>query len=281
MPDGPLLDLAFAALLDGRGHRLIERFPLSRCIALGVLSWPDVTARATTTLLCVADPLGERKEGMASPSRGRLGPLPYSRQEGQQVLKLFANGKGLLGAEARPSVVRQEMPGSAVLHFATHSLLDAQDGLRSGLVLAPEAADSVAYAVLEARDVACMRLAAARMAVLSACATAQGQESGGEGLLGLAWAFRAAGCPAIVASQWRVDDQATAQLMTAFYAALRVGLTKDVALQRAMLQVKRDTLHTAPYYWSAFELIGDTSPLPPDLLFEPNRLVEPNELKPH
>ena len=51
------------------------------------------------------------------------------------------------------------------------------------------------------------------MAVLAACETGAGQPSGGEGLLGLAWAFRAAGCPSIVASSWKVDERATALLM--------------------------------------------------------------------
>ena len=100
----------------------------------------------------------------------------------------------------------------------------------------------------------------AHLAVLSACETGRGQAKGGEGLMGLAWAFRAAGVPAVVASQWQVDDAATKQLMVAFYKELKAGRRKDDALRTAMLAVQKE--HPSPYYWAAFELIGDATPLP-------------------
>ena len=80
--------------------------------------------------------------------------------------------------------------------------------------------------------------------------------------LGLAWAFRAAGCPSIVASQWEVDDQATGRLMQAFYEGVKAGRRKDDALRQAMLRLLRSKENNAPYYWAAFQVIGDASPLP-------------------
>ncbi len=47
--------------------------------------------------------------------------------------------------------------------------------------------------------------------------------------------------------------------MVSFYQQLKLGKAKDVALQTAMLTVKKN--HPSPYYWAAFELIGDTNPL--------------------
>src|SRR5205085_7778557 len=98
---------------------------------------------------------------------------------------------------------------------------------------------------------------------LSACETGRGQLRGGEGLMGLAWAFRAAGCPSVIASQWQVDDAATASLMDRFYKALRTGKPKDEALRAAMLSVRGEPGHGHPYYWAAFQVFGDTAPLPP------------------
>jgi len=123
---------------------------------------------------------------------------------------------------------------------------------------APQDSTSQRYGTLLAQDIVGIKLSA-QLAVLSACETGEGQISAGEGLLGFAWAFRAAGCPAIVASQWSVDDAATKALMVDFYQALKAGKDKDLALQEAMLAVKQK--QPGAYYWAAFQVIGDTTPL--------------------
>jgi CHAT domain-containing protein len=98
--------------------------------------------------------------------------------------------------------------------------------------------------------------------VLSACETALGKELGGEGLVGLTRAFQYAGARSIVASLWSVADESTAELMKRFYTYLKEGRTKDEALRSAQIDLIRrsrstglDTAH--PFYWAAFELIGD------------------------
>jgi CHAT domain-containing protein len=131
---------------------------------------------------------------------------------------------------------------------------------------------------LTSEDIMSMRLSA-KLAVLSACQTGEGLEWGGDGLMGLTWAFRAAGVPAIVASKWEVDDQATARMMVTFYHELLAGARKDDALRTAMLQEMKlqengsaprmvpvtgstpPTKRSSVYYWGAFQLIGDASPL--------------------
>ena len=60
----------------------------------------------------------------------------------------------------------------------------------------------------------------------------------------------------MVASQWSVDDAATGRLMTAFYKELKAGKRKDDALRSAMLQVKGDTMSSAPFFWAPFVLMG-------------------------
>ena len=165
-----------------------------------------------------------------------------------------------------------------MLHFACHGYLNSKQVMQSGLVMAPEPTDSSDTGVLTASEIMETPLAA-QLAVLSACQTGQGIQSGGEGLMGLAWAFRAAGCSAVVASKWEVDDEATRHVMVRFYKELLKGARKDDALRTSMLAEMKAkekaeptratvaTSHAGPrsnaHYWAAFQLIGDPSPLTP------------------
>ncbi len=78
--------------------------------------------------------------------------------------------------------------------------------------------------------------------VLSACET----HLGGDELVGLTRAFFFAGTLTVIASLWRVDDEATAILMERFYRHLRVGLGKAAALRQAQLDMLVD--YPNPYY---------------------------------
>src|SRR5262249_13182903 len=147
-----------------------------------------------------------------SPTSGdQLGGLFYSREEGKLIASKF-NTTPYLGLKATKRNIMPKMSQYAILHFATHGMLDDHNGLYSALAFAPKKPSDTQYDVLEGQEIIEMRLSA-RMATLSACESGRGQKSGGEGALGLAWAFRAAGCPSVVASLWKVDDAATQELM--------------------------------------------------------------------
>jgi hypothetical protein len=93
--------------------------------------------------------------------------------------------------------------------------------------------------------------------VLSACNTALGKDVKGEGLMGLTRGFMYAGAGGVVASLWKVDDDATAELMTHFYEGIfKRGLTPAGALREAQLSMWRSTHWHAPYYWAAFVIQG-------------------------
>jgi CHAT domain-containing protein len=97
----------------------------------------------------------------------------------------------------------------------------------------------------------------ARLAVLSACETAGGRMTTGEGTLGLTAAFLSAGVPVVVSSLWPVDDRVTAILMRAFYGDLAAGEPVATALRRAQLEVSRSGKYGHPYFWSGFTVVGD------------------------
>ena len=106
-------------------------------------------------------------------------------------------------------------------------------------------------------DIYNLRLSA-DLVVLSACQTALGQNIKGEGIVGLTRGFMYAGAPRIVASLWRVEDRATAQLMQRFYARmLGDGLTPSAALRAAQVSMLGDKRWQAPYYWAGFTLQGE------------------------
>ena len=243
--DGSLLDVPFAALEDSRGKRLIQRYAISSPFSLSMLTWPTSPTTATRNLLAVANPLGP------SPS------LPDTEQQARQLMTSFQPADLLVGAEADRADALSRMGEYRILHFGVHGEADEENGLFSRLLLAGKTEEDQE---LTAADVTEHPITA-QLTVLSACETMQGQKSGGEGLLGLAWAFRAAGCPSVVASQWKVDEDATASLMNRLYQGLRAGQPKDVALQKAMLGVMQEPGHDAPYFWAAFEVMGTTDPL--------------------
>src|SRR5262249_42756547 len=82
----------------------------------------------------------------------------------------------------------------------------------------------------------------ADLVVLSACESGLGRYAGGEGYLGFAQALFVKGAHSLVLSQWKVDDRATALLLTRFYQDLlgrRAGLTGPLAKAEALDEAKR------------------------------------------
>ncbi len=93
---------------------------------------------------------------------------------------------------------------------------------------------------------------------LSACETAVGDDRAALGLAGVALK---AGAQSVLASLWRVDDEATPAVIIEFYRQLQTSaLSKAQALQNAQKMVLNDKAYLRyrhPYYWSAFLLIGN------------------------
>ena len=113
--------------------------------------------------------------------------------------------------------------------------------------------------LLEAWELMNMRLNA-DLVVLSACETARGQVSMGEGVIGLMWAVFVAGSPATLVSQWKVESESSTALMVAFHKAWdggRSGTSKARALQQAAVQLLHSPRYSHPFYWAGYILVGD------------------------
>ncbi|MGH9845294.1 MAG: CHAT domain-containing protein, partial [Blastocatellia bacterium] len=99
---------------------------------------------------------------------------------------------------------------------------------------------------------------ASELVVLSACETGLGKQIKGEGLVSLTRGFMYAGAARVVVSLWNVDDEATAELMAAFYRkVLKEGRSPATALRAAQLAMWSTEKWRAPYYWAAFTLQGE------------------------
>ncbi|WP_421875508.1 CHAT domain-containing protein [Marinoscillum sp.] len=133
--------------------------------------------------------------------------------------------------------------------------------LRSGLMLAGASADESEQSfegadngILTAYEAITLPINETSLVVLSACETGKGEIQSGEGVYGLQRAFMVAGADAMIMSLWKVDDEATQQLMSSFYANMMVKKQQlDVAFRNAQLAVKKSYEH--PNYWGAFVLV--------------------------
>jgi len=109
---------------------------------------------------------------------------------------------------------------------------------------------------LRAREIQSMQLHA-ELVVLSGCETGKGSFEEGEGLVGMSWAALAAGAQGSLASAWRVEASSTTEIMLAFHRNMLHGIDKAEALRRAQLNLIGTGRYRHPFYWAAFELIGD------------------------
>lgn len=132
--------------------------------------------------------------------------------------------------------------------------------LLSGLLLAdanstlsrPNKQTPLNDGVITAEEIAMLDLRNTNLVVLSACETAIG-ENLQEGFGGLVRAFKNAGVKSILASLWKVPDDATAKLMISFYKLFLSGIEMRMALKMAQKEVSK--LYPDPYYWASFILL--------------------------
>jgi CHAT domain-containing protein len=249
VPDERLAGVAFEALVTARVPRadgfgelpyVLDRFAVRYAPSASAFVAAAAKPKSAADRFLV---LGDPAYGAAAPAlvlalRGfpdsALGRLPRSRGEAEGVAALLGGDSGVdlwLGEGARRSrLLAADLLRYRVLHFAAHAIADVDSPASSGLLLAPEGSD-VEATLLSVEEVERLDLDA-DLVVLSACETNLGPRARGEGVLSLARAFLRAGARAVLASEWKVADEAAAEIALAFHAKAR-SAPLDVALREA------------------------------------------------
>ena len=259
IPDGALWTVPFHALVTSDGRHLIDHRPVFYAHSLHLLRQASALRTSSPSrLLALGNPnIGAKAQStIRSVFRNTpLASLHDAEVEVRSVSSMYPAGQKRVytRAAATENAFKNEAPGFNVIHIAAHAIVDNRAPLYSAIVLANASAEE--DGLLEAREVVDLPLNA-DLAVLSACETARGKVGAGEGVIGLSWAFFAAGCPTTVVSQWRAESAATSRLMIEFHRQLRAGKPTAEALRQAQMAVRRTAQYKHPFYWAPFIAVG-------------------------
>jgi CHAT domain-containing protein len=187
--------------------------------------------------------------------------LRSSELEAESIMSVAPKGEVLAALNFKASRATATSPALSqyrIIHFATHGVVDFENPDLSGVVLSMvDEKGQPQDGYLRLHDIYNLNLPA-DLIVLSACETGVGRELKGEGLIALTRGFMYAGAARVVASLWKVDDVATAELMTEFYKQMfGGGLAPAAALRAAQLKLSHQSRWRSPYYWAGFVLQGE------------------------
>lgn len=179
-------------------------------------------------------------------------PLPTAEEEVAEISKHLPRTTLHKGNDATlTQFKRQDTELMKYIHLVAHGVFDEKHPLESHLVLKQDAQSNGKLTVKELYGLQINT----DLITLSACVTAQGQLSAdGKDVVGLVQGAFKAGSRHVMASLWEVDDEATTDLMIAFYQNRTVLIDNVAALQRAQKAVRQKFPH--PYFWAAMQIYG-------------------------
>jgi CHAT domain-containing protein/tetratricopeptide (TPR) repeat protein len=274
VPDGPLHRLPWDALRLADGRQVVQHYTVSVAPSAAVVSalWRRTREASTSArpmrLLAFGDPTfagagEEHGEVLSANDDAEVFRSAFKATGGLPRLQASAREIQLVAGYAPEAEVRLREAASAaylkhadlarfrILHFATHALVDEGTAARTALALAPGEGES---GFVSPGELAALRLDA-DLVVLSACRTARGVVVEGEGVLGLTAPLLQAGARSVVATSWRIGDQATVAFVKSFYDAL----ARDLPVADALRAAKLDALGrgVGPNEWAVFTAVGD------------------------
>ncbi len=241
--DSALNSVPMAVLHNGE-HYLVEDYKIAITPGLDLMAPQPIQGKAMQTL---AVGLTEARNGFT--------PLRYVTQEMAAIAKHAPQSKVLLDQdftqkELRDRISNEQFP---VVHIATHGQFSSDPSDTFLLAWDDPIQVRALDQMLQARGYSADR--AIELLVLSACQTAVGDERAALGMAGVAIK---AGARSTLATLWAVDDQATSELMDAFYESLsQTGGSRADALRNAQIALIQNPKYSHPLYWSPYILLGN------------------------
>jgi CHAT domain-containing protein/Tfp pilus assembly protein PilF len=188
--------------------------------------------------------------------------LTFTGWEAEQIAKLAPADqvfKALSFDANRQLATSGKLSDYRIIHFASHSFINAAHPDLSGIVLSLiDRRGQGQNGFLRLHEIYNLKLPA-DLVVLGGCRTGLGKEIKGEGLMSLTRGFMYAGAPRVIVSAWEVQDRPSAALMVKFYRSL-LGpkrLSAAASLRAAQIEMLRDKKFAAPYFWAGFTLQGE------------------------
>jgi CHAT domain-containing protein/tetratricopeptide (TPR) repeat protein len=284
VPDGKITLAPICALIDTRGHALLENYTISYMNSWREISSSVVLGSETAgSSVIVANPdfnltIEESAPSAESSKRPLFAPLPGSELEAydiEHILNIPAD-RVLIGKAGRKWLI-QSLTSPEILHLATHTvpsleftppvveynLFDipqpqtSQNPLLQSVIAlagANKPQPGLEDGILTGLEVSRLHLTGTSLVVLSTCESGRGTPVEGLGVLGLRAAFSMAGAQALVMTLWPVDDAAGRQFMQFFYSHLSQGPAS--ALRQAQLDMISKTQYKNPFYWSGYVVSG-------------------------
>jgi len=241
--DGALCFIPWAAVIESIRIRTVPSLTSYQLI----LSVSEGHHKKTGALLVGNPCLNQLKEPPPD--------LPCAQEEVEMIASIL-NTRPLTGRRATKAEVMKRMSSVGLIHIAAHG-----NELTGEIALSPNPGWTSKFPqrkdyILKMSDVQEASLRA-RLVVLSCCHSGRGRILKGEGVVGIARAFLAAGARSVLVTLWAIDDEATMVFMERFYQHLKEGKTVSTAVHQAMKCLRESEQFSETRYWAPFQLIGD------------------------
>ncbi len=239
--------IANARFLNTKNNSLIQTVALNAYAPYATLSGGINLSDVRSAEYPIYETIKENKDVFTE--------LPFSGREISDIAKI-TKGKVFIGKNATITNFLQSINSNNVVHIATHS---KNNFMNKDLSFIAFNQDTTYGSILNLKDINKLKIKS-DLIVLSSCESGAGTKVAGEGSISLNYGFMAAGAKSVISSLWPVNDQSTQILMSEFYTQLKAGKNKKQALRNAKLKLinGKNKSFRHPFYWSAFNLYGNT-----------------------